>query len=91
MKHIIVGLLLMLMSPVGWSDSFWTLYAVAEQRSPENKSQYIALISFSDRTACEESVKTTNHLIAETLETKILIRCLKTDGAAGGVKNQIEK
>ena len=86
MKHIITGLLLLLMCTVGWGDSFCTLYAVAEQRSPENRSQYIALISFSDRAACEESVKTTNHLIAEALETKILLRCLKTDGAAGGVK-----
>ena len=91
MKNIIVGLLLLLMSTVGWGDSLWTLYVIAEQRSPESRSQYIALVSFSDRAACEESVKTTNHLIAETLETKILIRCLKTDGAAGGLKRQIEK
>ena len=91
MRKIITGLLLMLMCTVGWGDSFWTLYAVAEQRSPENRSQYIALISFSDRASCEESVNTTNHLIAEALETKILLRCIKTDGAAGGVKKQIEK
>ena len=41
MKHIITGLLLSLMSTVGWSNSLSTLFIVAEQDSQTVENRYI--------------------------------------------------
>jgi len=84
MKRIITGLLFSLISIASWSDTYWTLFVVATGKSKTTDSRYVALASFSDRASCEKSIKTNNYFIAETLETKILIRCLRTDEPAGG-------
>ena len=83
MRNIITGLLLTLMIPVGWSESFWTLYAISEQRSPAVENQYIAVASFPDRASCETSIKSENYVVAETLEITLTMKCLKTDESAG--------
>jgi hypothetical protein len=83
MKQIITGLLLSLMSAVGWGNSLSTLFIVAEQRSPAVENQYIAVASFPDRASCETSIKSENYLVAETLELTLTMKCLKTDESAG--------
>ena len=83
MKHIITGLLLSLMSTVGWSNSLSTLFIVAEQDSQAVENRYIPVASFPDRASCETSIKPENYVIAETLELTLTMKCLKTDESAG--------